>query len=152
MRIGSMIRQLLEEVKSAPLDDASRNRLKEIHRSSIKELGERAGPELVEELSAVAAVPRTPPVGRRATDRPARLVGSLEGLSTASRPRSTPSRSRREESRADARAPPPVGARGHHPQEPGTGEQRTHRSEWRPPGPPVDFRPDRPLIKLTRPP
>ncbi len=39
MRIGSMIRQLLEEVKSAPLDDASRNRLKEIHRSSIKGKG-----------------------------------------------------------------------------------------------------------------
>src|SRR4051794_40987836 len=38
MRSGSMIRQLLEEGKSAPPDDASRNRLKEIHASSIKEL------------------------------------------------------------------------------------------------------------------
>src|SRR3954466_11820911 len=35
MRIGSMIRQLLEEVKSAPLDEASRNRLKEIHQASV---------------------------------------------------------------------------------------------------------------------
>jgi hypothetical protein len=35
MRIGSMIRQLLEEVKAAPLDEASRNRLKEIHASSV---------------------------------------------------------------------------------------------------------------------
>src|SRR5687767_11526927 len=38
MRIGSMIRQLLEEVKAAPLDEASRSRLAEIHRSSIAEL------------------------------------------------------------------------------------------------------------------
>src|SRR5699024_9852390 len=38
MRIGSMIRQLLEEVKAAPLDEASRQRLREIHAASIKEL------------------------------------------------------------------------------------------------------------------
>jgi len=38
MRIGAMIRQLLEEVRAAPLDEASRARLKEIHRSSVKEL------------------------------------------------------------------------------------------------------------------
>src|ERR1700750_2560535 len=50
MRIGSMIRQLLEEVKSAPLDEASRNRLKEIHRASIHELEAGLAPELVDEL------------------------------------------------------------------------------------------------------
>ena len=50
MRIGSMIRQLLEEVKAAPLDEASRLRLKEIHSSSIKELEQGLAPELVEEL------------------------------------------------------------------------------------------------------
>src|SRR3546814_472465 len=50
MRIGSMSRQLLEEVKSAPLDEASRNRLKEIHQASIKELEAGLAPELVEEL------------------------------------------------------------------------------------------------------
>lgn len=38
MRIGSMIKQLLEEVRAAPLDEASRNRLKDIHSSSVKEL------------------------------------------------------------------------------------------------------------------
>src|ERR671910_446601 len=48
MRIGSMIRQLLEEVKSAPLDDASRQRLKEIHAASITELESGLAPELVE--------------------------------------------------------------------------------------------------------
>ena len=51
MRIGSMIRQLLDEVKAAPLDEASRNRLKEIHQASIKELEAGLAPELVEELS-----------------------------------------------------------------------------------------------------
>src|SRR5690349_2722271 len=45
MRIGSMIRQLLEEVKAAPLDEASRNRLAAIHRSSIAELEQGLAPE-----------------------------------------------------------------------------------------------------------
>ena len=54
MRIGSMIRQLLEEVKAAPLDEASRNRLKEIHQASIKELEEGLAPELVDELEPVS--------------------------------------------------------------------------------------------------
>lgn len=38
MRIGTMIKQLLEEVRAAPLDDASRSRLREIHAASIAEL------------------------------------------------------------------------------------------------------------------
>ena len=44
MRIGSMIRQLLEEVRAAPLDEKSRARLKEIHESSIKELEDGLAP------------------------------------------------------------------------------------------------------------
>jgi hypothetical protein len=43
-----MIRQLLDEVKAAPLDEASRKRLKEIHHASIKELEAGLAPELVE--------------------------------------------------------------------------------------------------------
>src|SRR5690606_27062798 len=54
MRIGSMIRQLLEEVKAAPLDEASRNRLAAIHRSSISELEQGLAPELVEELERLS--------------------------------------------------------------------------------------------------
>ena len=50
MRIGSMIRQLLEEVKSAPLDEKSRVRLREIHQNSIKELEDGLAPELVQVL------------------------------------------------------------------------------------------------------
>src|SRR5271167_2643588 len=54
MRIGSMIRQLLEEVKSAPLDEKSRARLKEIHQNSIKELEDGLAPELVAELERLS--------------------------------------------------------------------------------------------------
>ena len=77
-----MIRQLLEEVKSAPLDDASRNRLKEIHRSSIKELESGLAPELVEELERLS-LPFTEdatPSDAELRIAQAQLVGWLEGL------------------------------------------------------------------------
>ncbi|WP_372735380.1 bacterial proteasome activator family protein [Nocardioides sp.] len=82
MRIGSMIRQLLEEVKAAPLDEASRNRLKEIHRASIKELEEGLAPELVEELERLTlpfTETETPSDGELRIAQ-AQLVGWLEGL------------------------------------------------------------------------
>src|SRR2546426_2889814 len=50
MRIGTMIKQLLEEVRAAPLDDASRDRLREIHQTSIRELEKALAPELQDEL------------------------------------------------------------------------------------------------------
>lgn len=50
MRIGTMIKQLLEEVRAAPLDEAGRRRLAEIHASSIRELETGLAPELREEL------------------------------------------------------------------------------------------------------
>jgi Protein of unknown function (DUF2587) len=70
MRIGSMIRQLLEEVRAAPLDEKSRARLKEIHQSSIKELEDGLAPELVSELPSESEL--------RVAQ--AQLVGWLEGL------------------------------------------------------------------------
>src|SRR6476469_759180 len=82
MRIGSMIRQLLEEVKAAPLDEASRNRLKEIHRASIKELESGLAPELVEELDRLSLPftdDSTPSDGELRIAQ-AQLVGWLEGL------------------------------------------------------------------------
>ena len=82
MRIGSMIRQLLEEVKSAPLDEASRNRLKEIHQASIKELEAGLAPELVEELERLSlpfSDDQTPSEGELRIAQ-AQLVGWLEGL------------------------------------------------------------------------
>ena len=50
MRIGTMIKQLLEEVRAAPLDEASRGRLRDIHRTSISELEDGLAPELRDEL------------------------------------------------------------------------------------------------------
>lgn len=81
MRIGGMIRQLLEEVKAAPLDEASRARLREIHTSSIKELEDGLAPELVEELERLS-LPFASEVPSEAELRiaQAQLVGWLEGL------------------------------------------------------------------------
>jgi hypothetical protein len=82
MRIGSMIRQLLEEVKAAPLDEASRQRLKEIHAASIKELESGLAPELVEELDRLSlpfTEEGTPSEGELRIAQ-AQLVGWLEGL------------------------------------------------------------------------
>jgi len=82
MRIGSMIRQLLEEVKAAPLDEASRNRLAEIHRSSIKELEQGLAPELVEELNRLSLpfTENATPSESELRIAQAQLVGWLEGL------------------------------------------------------------------------
>jgi hypothetical protein len=81
MRIASMIKTLLEEVRSAPLDEAGRTRLAEIHRRSISELEEGLAPDLVEELERI-----TLPFGHEAPSdaelriAQAQLVGWLEGL------------------------------------------------------------------------
>ena len=82
MRIGTMIKQLLEEVRAAPLDDASRTRLREIHARSVRELEEGLAPELREELERLAL-----PFGEDALPSDAelriaqaQLVGWLEGL------------------------------------------------------------------------
>ena len=81
MRIASMIKQLLEEVRSAPLDEAGRTRLAEIHRRSISELEEGLAPELIDELERI-----TLPFGDEAPSdaelriAQAQLVGWLEGL------------------------------------------------------------------------
>ena len=82
MRIGSMIKQLLEEVRAAPLDEASRQRLKEIHAASIKELESGLAPELVEELERLSlpfTEEGTPSEGELRIAQ-AQLVGWLEGL------------------------------------------------------------------------
>jgi hypothetical protein len=82
MRIGTMIKQLLEEVKAAPLDDASRTRLREIHATSITELEEGLAPELREELQRLALPFSEDSVPSDAELRiaQAQLVGWLEGL------------------------------------------------------------------------
>jgi hypothetical protein len=82
MRIGSMVKQLLEEVRSAPLDEASRTRLRDIHRRSIAELEEGLAPELVDELERLS-LPFTDdrvPSESELRIAQAQLGGWLEGL------------------------------------------------------------------------
>ncbi|MEV6068485.1 bacterial proteasome activator family protein [Nocardia sp. NPDC052001] len=82
MRIGTMIKQLLEEVRHAPLDDASRSRLRDIHRTSIRELEQGLAPELREELERLALPFSDDVIPSDAELRiaQAQLVGWLEGL------------------------------------------------------------------------
>jgi hypothetical protein len=82
MRVGTMIKQLLEEVRAAPLDDASRNRLREIHQRSIIELEDGLAPELRDELERLS-LPFTEdstPSDAELRIAQAQLVGWLEGL------------------------------------------------------------------------
>jgi len=82
MRIGTMIKQLLEEVKAAPLDEASRRRLKEIQQRSIAELTDGLSPELRDELERITLPFDDEDVPSEAELRiaQAQLVGWLEGL------------------------------------------------------------------------
>jgi hypothetical protein len=82
MRIGSMIKQLLEEVRSAPLDEPSRVRLREIHASSITELEGGLAPELGDELRRLARpfTDESVPTDSELRIAQAQLVGWLEGL------------------------------------------------------------------------
>ncbi|MGO8873817.1 MAG: bacterial proteasome activator family protein [Acidimicrobiales bacterium] len=81
LRIGSMVKQLLEEVRQAPLDEASRVRLREIYEQSIRELAEGLSPDLAAELDRVS-IPFDSPTPSEAELRVAhaQLVGWLEGL------------------------------------------------------------------------
>jgi hypothetical protein len=82
MRIGTMMKQLLDEVKAAPLDDAARVRLAEIHQRSIKELEAGLAPELVAELERINLPfsKETTPSDAELRIAQAQLVGWLEGL------------------------------------------------------------------------
>ena len=81
MRIGSMVKQLLEEVRAAPLDEAGRARLKEIYETSVIELATGLSEDLREELLRMV-----PPLGDEIPTTSelrvaqAQLVGWLEGL------------------------------------------------------------------------
>lgn len=131
MRIGTMIKQLLEEVRAAPLDDASRNRLKEIHKSSIKELEQGLAPELREELERLALpfTDDTVPSDAELRIAQAQLVGWLEGLfhgiQTALFAQQMAARAQLEQMRQGA-LPPGLGGTAHvqHGQQgpPGTGQ------------------------------
>ena len=82
MRIGSMIKQLLDEVRQAPLDEPSRLRLREIYETSVKELAEGLSDDLRDELDRLAMPfdSEAPPSEAELRVAQAQLVGWLEGL------------------------------------------------------------------------
>jgi Protein of unknown function (DUF2587) len=126
MRIGTMIKQLLEEVRAAPLDEASRNRLREIHATSIRELEEGLAPELRDELERFT-LPFSEDVAPSDAElriAQAQLVGWLEGLfhgiQTALFAQQMAARAQLEHMRQGA-LPPGIGPH-HAPTQPGTGQ------------------------------
>jgi hypothetical protein len=82
MRVGAMMRQLLEELRGATLDEGSRDRLRDIYETSVRELGSALSPDLREELGRLAlpfSDTETPSEGELRVAE-AQLVGWLEGL------------------------------------------------------------------------
>ena len=82
MRVAGMVGKLIEEVRSAPLDEAGRARLADIHARSIAELGKGLAPELRDELARISLPLGTETVPSQAELRiaQAQLLGWLEGL------------------------------------------------------------------------
>ena len=82
MRIGAMVRQLLEEVRHAPLDEAGRDRMRDIYDISVRELSDSLSPDLAQELGRVARpfVGEETPSEAELRVAQAQLVGWLEGL------------------------------------------------------------------------
>jgi len=82
MRVGSMIKQLLDEVKAAPLDERSRERLAHVYQRSIEELATSMSADLTAELRAMAPPfePGSVPSDAELRIAQAQLVGWLEGL------------------------------------------------------------------------
>jgi hypothetical protein len=82
MRIGAMVRQLLEEVRHAPLDEAGRDRMREIYDISVRELADSLSPDLAQELGRVARpfTGEETPSEAELRVAQAQLVGWLEGL------------------------------------------------------------------------
>lgn len=81
MRIGAMIRQLRDEVNEAPLDEASRERLREIYETSVQELATALSPDLVEELERMTSpFDSDAPSEAELRIAQAQLFGWLEGL------------------------------------------------------------------------
>jgi hypothetical protein len=81
MRIGSMVKQLLDEVRNAPLDEASRSRMREIYEQSVRELADALSPDLAAELDRMALpFDESAPSDAELRVAQAQLVGWLEGL------------------------------------------------------------------------
>ncbi len=80
LRIASMVRELLEETRQAPLDENGRRRLADVYQRSVEELGESISGDLREELAALAPPVDEVPSASEIRIAQAQLVGWLEGL------------------------------------------------------------------------
>lgn len=82
MRLGAMLRQLLSEIRADPLDEMSRQRLREIYETSVQELGSAVSGGLQEELERLTLplADDKPPTRDELRVAKAQLVGWLEGL------------------------------------------------------------------------
>jgi hypothetical protein len=80
LRIASMVRELLEETRQAPLDEDGRRRLADVYQRSVEELGESISGDLREELAALAPPVDEVPSESEIRIAQAQLVGWLEGL------------------------------------------------------------------------
>ena len=82
MRVGSMLRQLLDELREVQLDEGSRDRMRDIYDTSVQELGSALSAELKKELDRITLPFGTDEIPSEAELRvaQAQLVGWLEGL------------------------------------------------------------------------
>lgn len=81
LRIASMVRNMLDEVRRAPLDDAGRRHLSEIHKRSLAALEDVLSEDLRNELAdVVIPFAETSPSDSELRIAQAQLVGWLEGL------------------------------------------------------------------------
>lgn len=81
MRIGSMAKALLDEVRAAPLDQAGRERMRDIYNESVRQLADALSPELTDELGRLSIpLDAEPPTDAELRVAQAQLVGWLEGL------------------------------------------------------------------------
>ena len=80
LRIASMVRELLEETRHAPLDEEGRKRLADVYQRSVEELGGSISEDLKEELATLAPPVDTVPTESEIRIAQAQLVGWLEGL------------------------------------------------------------------------
>jgi hypothetical protein len=128
MRVGTMMKQLLDEVRSATLDEASRDRLRDIYETSVRELGSALSPDLQQELGRLA-LPFTdddaPPSSSEIQIAQAQLVGWLEGLIQGIQATLFAQQMQAQQQLANMRGQigpggPPQGQRGHDEGRPGT--------------------------------
>ncbi len=82
IRIGAMVKQLLEEVRNTSIDDATREQLRRIYGNSVDELKSALSPELGAELDSLSFdfSGDEPPTESELRMAQAQLVGWLEGL------------------------------------------------------------------------